>query len=163
MTTRKKTTAIALTGAVALASGAYALGSQAGDGTATAGDSDSPAAPEVHMKWRGSPLGLDDLADRLGVEESELRDALEEARPQAPRIRDDFAEQLADELGIDKERVEAALDRMRDRAEQEFDQRFDELAQRLADRLNLDVDEVNEALDGFPFFEHRRPAPPPTP
>ena len=37
MTPRTKKTAAALSGALVLASGAYALGSQAGDGTALAG------------------------------------------------------------------------------------------------------------------------------
>ena len=37
MTPRTKKTAVALSGALVLASGAYALGSQTGDGTALAG------------------------------------------------------------------------------------------------------------------------------
>jgi energy-converting hydrogenase A subunit M len=173
MSNRKQRTAIALTGAVALASGAYALGTQTGDGAARADDPASgPAlsvrggpepAVEIHMK--DGPFGLDRLADRLGVDESDLQDALEDARPDLPErgaIKDDFAEQLANELGIDTKEVEDALERMRDRAEKEFEQQRDELVQRLADRLNLDVDDVEEALDDFPFFGgHVRPAPPP--
>jgi Clp amino terminal domain, pathogenicity island component len=167
MRNRKQTTAIALTGAVALASGAYALGTQSGDGSAeAAGNSARPSAPSMPVHLRGGPFGLDNLADRLGVDESDLRDALEDARRDLPgpgHIRDDFAEQLAKELGVDTQKVEDALERIRDRAKQEFERRRDELAQRLADRLNLDVDEVEEALGDFPFFEHAAPAPPRTP
>ena len=42
MTPRTKKTAVALSGALVLASGAYALGSQTGDGTALAGGNPPP-------------------------------------------------------------------------------------------------------------------------
>jgi energy-converting hydrogenase A subunit M len=166
MRTRTKTAAFALTGAVALASGAYALGTQAGGGAAVAADQSDRNPPVLRAHWRGGPFGSERLADRLGVDESELRDALEDVRPRLagpPAIHDDFAERLADELGIDRERVEAALERMHDSAERELEQRRDELAQRLADRLDLDVDEVQEALGDSPFFWHGRLGPPPGP
>jgi hypothetical protein len=152
MSNRKQKTAIALTGAVALASGAYALGTQAGDGTAAADDPARPAVPAIRAHLHGARPGLDNLADRLGVEESELREALEDVRPQLPRPdRGNFAESLAKELGIDESEVEAALERLRDKAEQEFEQSRDDFAQRLADRLNVDVDEVKDALENGPF------------
>jgi Clp amino terminal domain, pathogenicity island component len=166
MRTRTKTAALALTGAVALASGAYALGTQTGGGAAVAADPSAPDRPALRTHWRPAPFGSERLADRLGVDESELREALEDVRPQLPdpgEVRDDFAERLADELGIDQGRVEAALERMRRSVEREFEQRHDDFAERLADRLKLDVDEVKEALGDFPFLEHRRVAPPPTP
>jgi energy-converting hydrogenase A subunit M len=166
MRTRTKTAALALTGAVALASGAYALGTQTGGGAAVAADQPAPDRPAFSAHWRGGPLGSESLADRLGVDESELREALEDVRPQLPdprEVRGDFAERLSDELGIDQERVEAALERMRRSAERDFEQRRDELAERLADRLNLDADEVEEALGDFPFLGHRRMGPPPMP
>jgi energy-converting hydrogenase A subunit M len=162
MTTRKHKTAIALTGAVALASGAYALGSQAGGGTASADDPSRPAVPALRAHLPGGPFGLDRIADRLGVDESDLRDALEDVRSQLPQpgdVRDDFAAELARELGVEEQEVEAALERIRDRTEREFEQRRDALVERLADRLNLDADEVREALDDVPFFGHERPAP----
>jgi Clp amino terminal domain, pathogenicity island component len=177
MHTRTKTAAIALTGAVALASGAYALGTQVGGGAAVAdepGDELVIAAdpsdrdrPLFRAHFRGGPLGSDRLADRLGVDESDLRDALEDARSQLPdpgEVRRDFGAQLAKELGISEDRVDAALERMRERTEREFEQRRDELAERLADRLNLDVDKVKDALGDFPFLGHvRPPGPPPGP
>jgi hypothetical protein len=165
MSTRKRNTAIALTGAVALASGAYALGSQAGGGSAVAADPpDRPALEirgplrgdpgEIRRHLRGGPFGLDRIADKLGVEESELRDALEDFRADPPDPPDpgDFAEDLARELGIEQNRVEEALERLRDKTEQEMEQRHDELVQRLADRLNVDPDKVEDALGDFPPF-----------
>jgi hypothetical protein len=122
----------------------------------------------VHS-FRGGPpgvaFGLDNLADKLGVDESDLREALEDVRPDEPRppkAPGDFAKILADELGIEQSKVEAALERVRERAEQEMEQRRDEFAERLADRLNLDPDKVKDALDdGPPFgFGLARPAHP---
>ena len=175
MDTRTKTAAIALTGAVALASGAYALGTQVGGGSAAAagdrpgdelviaaGTSDR-GGPMFRAHFRGGPLGSDALADRLGVDESDLREALEDVRSLLPDPREvhrDFANELAKELGISEQRIDAALERMRDRTEKEFEQRRDELAQRLADRLNVDVDKVKDALGDVPFFGH---GPPPGP
>jgi energy-converting hydrogenase A subunit M len=160
MRTGTKTAAIALSCAVALASGAYALGSQAGGGTAAA-DNDNNAdrsglAFPAH--FRGGPPSGESFADRLGVDEDKLRDALEDIRPSLPDPRDvkgDFAEDLARELGIEAQRVEDALDRLRDKAEQEAEQRRDEFAERLADRLNIDVDKVKDALDDAPFWGFR--------
>jgi predicted transcriptional regulator len=161
MTTRKRTTAIALTGAVALASGAYALGSQSGDGTA--GATDPPNRPSIDFRgpMRGGPFGLDRIADRLGVEESELRDALRDLRPDSikPPRPTDFAEELARELGVDQDEVEAALERIRERTEREMEQRHEEFAERLADRLGVDVDAIEDAFGDFPpfFFGWRHP------
>jgi hypothetical protein len=166
MTNRKTKTAIALTGAVALASGAYALGSQAGDGSATAaGNNDDRERPALVHSFRGGPpgvaFGLDNLADRLGVEESDLREALRDVRPDdPPKPPGDFAEILADELGVEQSEVEAALERVRERTEEAMDKRRDELAERLADRLNLDPDKVKEELGDGPPFGLVRPAHP---
>jgi hypothetical protein len=149
----KKKTAVVLTGAVALASGAYALGSQS-DGSAVAAG-DRPA------HFRGGPgPGLDRLADRLGVDEDKLRDALEDVRADLPDPRDrhdEFAKELADELGTTQAKVEAALERIRERHEQAFEDRLDAIAEALAKRLNLDADEVREALRAPRFF--MRPGP----
>ena len=175
MHTRTKTAAVALTGAVALASGAYALGTQVGGGAASAADRSGgglaiaadpsdPDRPLFRTHFRGGPLGSERLADRLGVDESDLREALEDIRPQLPdpgEVHRDFAQRLAKELGIAEDRVDAALERMRESAEREFEQRRDELAERLADRLNLDVDKVKDELGDFPFLGHVRPGPPP--
>ena len=147
----KQKTALVLTGAVALASGAYALGSQTDGNAAAAGDR---GPGNVHIRGGpglpAHPFGLDNLADRLGVDEDKLRDALEDVRgslPDRPAIRSDFAEELADELNTTKAKVEAALERIRDKHENEMQQRHDELAEALAKKLNLDVDKVKDALE----------------
>jgi hypothetical protein len=153
---KKQTVALALTGAVALASGAYALGTQSDGSAVASGDSGRPA-----LAHRGGPgFGLDRLADRLGVDEDKLRDALEDVRGDLPaprERRDAFAKELADELGTTQAKVEAALERIRSKHEAEFEQRRDALAEALAKRLNLDAAKVKEALQTPRFF--RRPGP----
>ena len=164
MTNRKQKTAAVLAGAVALASGAYALGSQT-DGSAV-------AAGDRPVHFRGGPpgfghgpggpdgFGLDRMADRLGVEPSELREALEDVRGDIdpPReIRGDFAADLAKELGTTEAKVEAALERIRTRHEAEMEKRRDAFAEELAKRLNLDAAKVKEALEAPRLFERRRP------
>jgi len=168
----KQRTAVALAAAIALASGAYALGSQAGDGAAVAAnggsDDNAQAAPP---RWGGGPPGLSDrggppgfseLADRLGVEQDALQDAMSDLRgtiaPPGPPG-DDFPKELADELGTTEAKVEAALERVRARHEREFESRRAEFAEKLADRLKLDASKVEEALDDFgpPRIEMRHP------
>jgi hypothetical protein len=157
----KQKTAVVLTGAVALASGAYALGSQTDGSAEAAGD----RGPFVHYGGGPGPggprgFGLDGLADRLGVEEDALRDALEDVRgtlPDKDEVRADFAKELAAELGTTEAKVEAALERMREKHEQQFEQRRDELAEALAKRLNLDADKVKEALEAPRLFRRFGP------
>jgi Clp amino terminal domain, pathogenicity island component len=157
----KQKTAAVLTGAVVLASGAYALGSQADGNAEAAGD--RPA----FAHYGGGPgpgrafFGLDRLADRLGVEEDALRDALEDVRgslPEPRRIRSDFAQELATELGTTKAEVEAALERIREKHEAEFEKRHDAMAEALAKKLNLDVEKVEDALE-LPRPPFGRPGP----
>src|SRR3954451_14342107 len=112
MTMRTKTTAAALTGAVALASGAYALGSQAGGGSATAksqrtAGTGKPQRPaRVFGIRREGPPDLSTLADKLGVTTAQLQKAFDELRTDR---RDDFAQKLADELGLDAAKVKQAF------------------------------------------------------
>jgi hypothetical protein len=98
-------------GAVALASGAYAIGTQVGGGSAVAEDSADGGPPS----FLAEPLN--DLADRLGVDRDELREALEDYRRQhKPRLADEFAGDLADALGKPREEVERALEELREDA-----------------------------------------------
>ena len=154
---KKQTVALALTGAVALASGAYALGSQSDGAAVASGEDERPAL--IHH--RGGPgFGLDRLADRLGVDAAKLRDALADVRGDLPgprEVRADFAEELADELGTTQAKVEAALERIRAKHEDRFEQRRDALAAALAKRLKLDAAKVEEALETPRFF--RPPGP----
>lgn len=150
MTRRTKTTAFALAGAVALASGAYALGSQASDGSAEAAKPARGGVAFGHGFGPGRPgapglrPGFDALADRLGVDEAELREALEDI---AADRKDDFAQRLADALNVDREKVEQALEdarpdrpRMRMRAPERF-------AAALAKELGLSAEKVQNALE----------------
>jgi predicted trehalose synthase len=112
MSRRTRTTAAALTGAVALASGAYALGSQSGDGQAVARDGGQPRTLSRDADCVHGPIGfgLDDTADELGVSTEKLEQALSDFRDQqGDDARDDFAAALADALGIEASKVEDAL------------------------------------------------------
>lgn len=156
MRNRKQKTAAVLTGAVALASGAYALGSQTDGSAVAAGDR------PVHYSGPGHGFGLERLADRLGVDQADLREALEDARGDLPDRSDrraDFAEQLADELGTTQAKVEAALERIRAKHEAAATERRDALAEALAKRLNLDASEVKEALETPRLFRGPRGRP----
>ena len=135
MRTPRKTTAIFLAGGVAIASGAYAIGTQAGGGSADARDSGAKA-PRFGP---GEPF--DDLADALGVEADELRDALADFRSRHRTERKDaFAAGLADALGKSTEEVERALEERRDAEQNAF-------AKRLAASLDLDPADVEAALE----------------
>ena len=135
MRTPRRTTAIILTGAVVLASGAYAIGTQAGGGSADARDSRAGAPPFPP----GEPF--DDLADALGVDADELRDALADFRSQQKTERTDaFAAALADALGKSTEEVEKALEQRHEAEQSAF-------AKRLAAALDLDPADVEAALE----------------
>jgi len=154
MTRGKQTTALALAGAVALASGAYALGTQSGDGDASAAPTRIAAPGGVPFGHGprgfhgGGPRGFgpgvpmfEGLADRLGVSAEKLRAALEDLRTDA---HDQFAAELATALGIDKAKVSAALEkakpeRPRMRAPRAF-------ARALAQELGISTAKVRAAL-----------------
>ena len=162
MTRGKQTTALALAGAVALASGAYALGTQADGGNAAAAKGDNarpalaggPGGPGFGHGFRGGPghrFGggpggpfLDGLADRLGVSEDKLQAALEDLRTDA---RDQFAAELAAALGIDKAKVTAALDKARpDRPHVRRPRAPRAFARALAKELGISTAKVRAAL-----------------
>ena len=102
---KKAATAAVLAGAVALASAAYGIGTQTGDGTAEAArDRQAPAGPQVFMRFDG-------LADELGVDADELEDAMRDFHEQENgELRDAFASALAEALDKPVDEVRAALD-----------------------------------------------------
>src|SRR4051812_37641959 len=125
MHTRTKKLAILLGVGVVLSSGAYALGTQSGDGGALASGSNAsasgaaPAKGTVVVSGRGGPgrpgfrggAGLDDLATKLGVSEAALRDALQavrDAKTPAQR-RTELTQALATALGKPVDQVTSAL------------------------------------------------------
>ena len=159
MTPRSKKTAAALSGALVLASGAYALGSQAGDGAALAGQkspsSARQAGPFGPGRMRPGPRpDLSGIADRLGVTEDKLRAALEDLRPDRgakDERRSALAKALAAELGLSTDKVTAALDKLHGthkvvRRERRGDrlQRFDDA---LASKLGVAPAKVRSAFD----------------
>jgi hypothetical protein len=120
-------TAVVLAGGVALASVAYALGSESGDGSAVA---QNATAQRGHA-----------LADSLGVDPTDLQEALMEFREQhATERRDDFAAGLARALDKSTADVRAALDELQANRRERF-------TRRLADELGIDRADVQTALD----------------
>jgi hypothetical protein len=178
MTPRTKKTAAALSGALVLASGAYALGSQAGDGSALAGSTNAPrqtagygfgAGPGRPGHFRGGPReGLADAAKQLGVSEDKLLAALKKLRDdksgKLDDLRDAFAKSLASELGIPEAKVESALDKRGDERKGKRNLRRDghrgdmrnAFADDLAKQLGIDAAKVRSALD-----EVHKSGPPP--
>jgi F0F1-type ATP synthase membrane subunit c/vacuolar-type H+-ATPase subunit K len=105
MKNSKAAMAAVLAGGVALASAAYGIGTQAGDGTAEAArDGQAPAEPRLFLRFDG-------LAEELGVDADDLQDALRAFHEQEKgEIRDSFASALAEALDRPVDEVKAALD-----------------------------------------------------
>lgn len=142
MRSTAKATAAGLAGVVAVGALGYGLGREAGDGSAMAGGGGGgsrEAAPPCGE--HEIVLGVDRLADELGVEAEALRDALGDFhRQERDGRRGDFAKALADALGKSTEEVEDAFEQVRD-------QHLDRFAKRLAAALDLDAGEVRAALE----------------
>jgi DNA-binding MarR family transcriptional regulator len=149
MTRGKQTTALALAGAVALASGAYALGTQVDDGNAAAAKTPNAAPAFAGGPGRpgfghhGGPR-FDGLADKLGVSEAKLRAALTEI---ATEHRTDFAQRIADALKIDRAKVEAAFDKLRPKRPERRPRAPEAFAAALAKELGLTTAKVQAALE----------------
>src|SRR3954471_9891844 len=125
---RRTTTAVALAGAVAAASGAYALGTQAGGGNADATGGGSATTAAASGPGTGMAVGarrgdrhearLGDLAQRLGVSEARLRAALVAVRGQQKAQRPDrdaLTQRLATARGMPAADVQRVLDSFRAR------------------------------------------------
>jgi hypothetical protein len=124
MRSQRRTSVIVVGGALAIASGAYGLGTQADDGTAIAENSQNGQRGERLLFARGAPCGFSDLADKLGVDENKLEQALSDFRSEDEGgVRVDFAKDLAAALGISRDKVTAALDKLHTRREQRFERR----------------------------------------
>jgi hypothetical protein len=135
----KTATALVLLGAVGLASAAYGIGSATGGGSATA---DPDPTPTVKRECDfGPPPGFGDLADKLGVDEDELTDAMRDfGEQEMSEHRDDFANALANALGTSADKVTEAFDGIVEVHRVRFDQR-------LAEELGVDAAAVRDALD----------------
>ena len=147
-----------------IASGAYALGTQTGDGTALAGLTPAGSKAGAPPARPGGPRDLSDIAGKLGVTEAKLRSALEDLRPdrggKGEVRKEALAKALATELGLDEAKVQAALekfhgDRKVVRRERRGDrvQRFDDA---LAAKLGVDKAKVRAAFDSLKPGKSRR-------
>jgi hypothetical protein len=114
MRSSKAAIAAILAGAVALASAAYGIGTQTGDGNAAARDGDERGSRSGPVRERALFLRFDGLADELGVDAEALRDALDDFHErEAGERREGFATALAEALGKPADEVEAALEEVR--------------------------------------------------
>jgi transcriptional regulator with XRE-family HTH domain len=98
------------------------------------------------------------LADELGVDVTDVRTALFEARPDRGRMHRHRAmplRQLASALGVSRAELRTALRELRAGAENHWEEHQQALAKFLADRFDLSADDVANALDELP-----RPVPP---
>jgi transcriptional regulator with XRE-family HTH domain len=141
---RSKQTALALGAAAVLASGAYALGTQVGGGSAGADDPQDRGSERRGVICRHmEPPDLGPAAEKLGVSEEQLETALREAREERRKDgdkREDMAAALAKELGVSTEKVTEAM-----RAER--GEHRDDFAARLAKELGVEESKVSDALD----------------
>jgi hypothetical protein len=160
MQSKRRTTAVVLTGAVGLASAAYALGSEAGGGSAVAGPAKSRnCGPEV-MFERVAPPGFKGLAATLTREAhvEKRREAFREGGPPAEvrRLHVMPLRQLATALDVTRAELRKAFQEIRPERGERFEEHTQALAEFLAERFDLNVDEVSDALADLP-----RPTPPP--
>lgn len=130
---------LALTGAAALVSAGLVLGVPQVSHAETDQPNDGPSASSSSTQRPGPDQGprhldLSALAERLGVEESALREAFEAIRPSAPSASEkgqppsaesreqrhqELAQALAEKLGMDEATVSSALTEMREARDKE--------------------------------------------
>lgn len=124
MQRNRRTSIIVVGGALAIASIGYGLGSQADDGTAVAGGGSDRSAARGLACEHGPPPGFSNLAKTLGVEASQLEDALRDFHQQehADR-RQELATKLAEALDVPVDKVTAALEAQEDRLKERFESR----------------------------------------
>jgi len=140
MRRQRRTTIIVVGGALAIASVGYGLGTQAGDGTAIADNATTEQDGGRPERGGLAPPGLGSLATKLGVEQTELMQALRDYHDQhAMDRRDEFAAKLAKALGISSAKVKSAFDGLHAKHEDRF-------AATLADALGVDAARVKAAL-----------------
>ena len=93
------------------------------------------------------------LADELGVDVSDVRRALFEARPDRGRMHRHRAlplRQLASALDVSRAELRKAFRELRAGAENGWKQHNEKLAAFLADRFDLSADDLASALDELP-------------
>ena len=154
----RRTTAAVLAGAAVLASGAYAIGNEQGDGGAIAASSRAadtaefrpmvgpapgppPGAGRDHLVQRAPvAFSLRRTARKLGVTPRELRAALRDVRPERPERMPLFGG-LADTLGVTESQLRDAFGQVHSDHE-----RGDREAE-LGDALGVSEDELRAAFE----------------
>lgn len=147
MRSPRKTTALALAGAVGLSSAAYGIGTQTGDGTAAARDEGAPSISTERHHYPGR--GFDALAEELGVSADRLHDALRDYHDQEREDgRAAFLTALARALGKPADEVQSALGQLRPRAQAMCSPHRDHAVplRQLANALDVSRAELREAL-----------------
>ena len=173
MTPKAKSTALVLSGAVALSFTAYAIGSQTGSGSADAqsasakSSSSSTATPPGRLPPRrlrrpdgerpASGPALDDLAAKLGVSTSALQKAFEDARQSLPRPAERRDEHLEGARGRARRDRGQAARRASARVKPERGERHDELAAALAKELGVSAAKVKRRVRQAPRAGPPRP------
>ena len=93
------------------------------------------------------------LADELGVDVTDLRRALFEARPDRGRLHGKHAmplRRLASELGVSRAELRTALRELRAGAQDRWEEHNQALAKFLAKRFDLSEEDVTSALEQLP-------------
>ncbi len=165
MTPRTKKITAAVGSAAVLASAAYGLGTQAGDGAASA-DSAGQGTTRDHTMAAPGPMrrefGLGRLASRLGVDKAALRKALDEIRAERPEGAGPGgpAKNLADALGVPVEKVRSALKTLRQDHRAQRGDRRDGFLAAVAKSLGVSEDKVSSALEKLGPGHGPPPGPP---
>jgi DNA-binding MarR family transcriptional regulator len=142
---RGKTIGLALAGAVALASGAYALGSQAGDGSATASDNQAG----LDARFEGGPPGVPVPPGAVqGDRVIHFRGGPGgPGRPGGPGVGFFGLGNLADKLGVSKSKLSGALKELRKADPPNPKQARDDFSAALAKELGIDQSKLDDALE----------------
>lgn len=112
MTSKTKKASAALGSAVVLASGSYALGTQTGDGSASADAGRAATSKGASGSASRRDCGVNGLASRLKVDPAKLRQALEAIRSER-KADGGPAKELASALGLPEQQVRDALAKLR--------------------------------------------------
>src|SRR5687767_9969891 len=165
----RRTTAAVLAGAALLASGAYAVGNQQGDGGALAASARAaedgrfrpmverapgppPGARDTFVHRAPAAFSLRRIARKLGVTPAALRAALRDVRPARPSRMPLFGG-LADKLGVSERELREAFEQIHDghhdgdRGEHEAE---------LAAALGVSEEELRDAFEKL--HDGRRPS-----
>ncbi len=155
ISTPKKMAAV-VAGSAVLASAAYGVGTQVGDGNATAASKSSNSSSD-QRRGPGRP-DLSGIAAKLGVSEAKLRAALDDLRPDRPakgKRGGDIAAALAKELDVSEAKVQEILEKNRPARPPRPNK--NRMAAKLAKELGISTAKVRSALADSKQGDRRGP------